>query len=312
MSPNIHHADSSGNPRAEVTYSFDKVAFRTKKWLSAKDMKFLARNSYSVNQRRGRPLRNDDRWALLTTVCPNLDARRLTAELDDTFVNYVELAADISTSTSHIAREMVDVCDAHFVQSWHGQDEVFAEENGSYTRRNRPGIRFVWYGDRRSKVTHRPCLHIEARAHGAGAVRRIGIECPRDLVHFRHDEFWQRHLTFYSIDYERLGRWYENRRLGERRREPHIVQSGQRDYKSDLRIGTTLYRKFAETEASKRFSKLIECSDPEVEEQPDNRLIRRSVQKFVDEFGRGPFIRLFDILCYVEQSNLLNDTENTQ
>ena len=255
-------------------------------------MRYLSKNSSHVDQRPGRFIRNSDKVILLTVVNPNNRALERIAEYDDFMVNYHERARDFHMDRNS-ALVMLDIFDRHFVQPRHGKDEFYAEENGTYTRRNRPGFRFVCYGDRVSKRTGRHCFHIEARAHGVGAVRRIGVHHPRDLLKFRDHEFWQQHLQLFKIDFERLGRWHENRRLGQRRQKPDISKDG---YDRDLRIGTALFRVFAETDAFARYCATFtrEYSDPEIEERPNDRIIDRSVQKFVDRFGRGPFLHPLD------------------
>ena len=89
-------------------------------------------------------------------------------------------------------------------------------------------------------------------AHGVAAVRRIGIYHPRDLLTFDHAAFWAERLKLYRVDCERLGRWWENKKLNERRQHPDQQQYGKFSYNADARRGAVIYRVLAETEEFRR------------------------------------------------------------
>ncbi len=315
MHGNIGRRAAKCNPHVAF---IDKVTFRYQKGLTEKQMRLLREHARSVNQRYGHPIRGEDAAFLLTIVAPNDTALTFLAKRRKWICNYIEIALDIVTPDNQTAVNLVDLFDRHFVQPWHGKAEVHAEENGSYTRRNAPGIRYVWYGDRPSKITNGPCLHLEARAHGVAAVRRIGIYHPRDLLTFDHAAFWAERLKLYRVDCERLGRWWENKELNERRQHPDQQQYGKFSYNADARRGAVIYRVLAETEEFRRHCAVTVCTDPECEELPVDqfgrpcRIIDRSMQQLVKVIGRGPWLLPFDILCYVRQSMLLVKTPDTQ
>jgi hypothetical protein len=144
----------------------------------------------------------------------------------------------------------------------------------TYTgRSHRPGRTFVTYSDRPSKLDPgSPCCHIEARYQGIVALRSIGINTASDWVSFDHHAFWKKHLCFLEVDLTRLGRWYDNRRSGKRRQQIRRHLSGKYSYNVDRAIGSLLFRNFG------RHSTELEIT----------------VQRFVDCFGRGPFLRAID------------------
>lgn len=198
---------------------FDKIAFRTNRSLSKRHLQYLRKHCNHADLRLGRPIPNSDSDFLLTIVAPTESALKYLARRSWLIPNYVEVALDFLTRDQESAQRLRDIFDHCFVQQWHGKDELHPEENGSYTRRNRPGVRFAWYGDRPCKLIDLPSFHIEARAHGMAAVRRIGLHHARDLLKFDHISFWKKNLNLYQIDLDRLGRWYGNRQLGKRRRK---------------------------------------------------------------------------------------------
>jgi len=309
----LWHPGGGSNPREGFAF-FDKVAFRMRKKLTAKQMQLLRNNANSVNQRIGRPIRGSDHVCLLTIVNPRRQALEFLARRSDLICNYVEVALDIPTRDKASGMQLVEVFDRHFVQPHHHRSETNAQEFGSYTRANKPGLRYVWYGDRASKVSGQACLHLEARTHGMAAVRRIGIRDPRDLLTFDHVEFWRKRLSLFTVDLERLGRWHDNTQKKSRRQAADIIQRGAFSYNADRSLGAALFRAQAETPACEQHCAGILPTETEYEPVPKDhrgnpyRLIDRSVQRFVDVVGRGPFLRRLDILCYMRQRQLLNTT----
>ena len=292
---------------------FDKIQVRMKRMLTDKQMVFLREHCRSVDQRIGHPIRNSKADWLLTTVCADEKALKFIAARRGAFINFVECAFDIPTDNPE---RMVDLFDAHFVQPRHGRDNFTAQEHGTYTRHARPGIRFVWYGDKLSKKVGVPCLHLEARAHGVAAVRRVGINEPGDLLQFNHAEFWKQNLSLLTIDLERLGRWHENKRRGERRRHSVVEQFGPISYNRDRAIGAALYRRMGETKdfaahcaRAARAGYADECDVPTDASGYPRRMIDRSVQQFVKTVGRGSWLSpMSHALCLYATSNVLNES----
>jgi len=195
-------------------------------------------------------------------------------------VNRLEVAIDVIVDAES-KWALRDLFDEHFVQPWHGADRVQIRYNGgsqtgARTKPKQSARRhyFEWYCDRPSKLTGEDCFHLEGRHVGVGAVRSVGIEHPRDLLGFDHDAYWREHLSLFDIDCERLGRLHLNRLRRERRRHPllHETRNGF-VYNIDRATGNALLR--------------VSAAHPD---QP-----YRSVQHFVDSYGRGVFLQRIHI-----------------
>jgi hypothetical protein len=173
-----------------------------------------------------------------------------------------EIALDCCVDDQISADVLHRFFDQHFVQRWHNTQETSHHQATTYTgSSHRPGRRFVAYSDRPSKLDLKSnCCHIEARYQGIVALRSIGTNTASDWLSFDQHAFWKKHLCFYEIDLARLGRW--SRR--------HL--SGKYWYNVDRATGSVLFRNFGR-----------HSTEPEI-----------TVQRFVDSFGRGPFLRLID------------------
>lgn len=252
---------------ARKTDYFDKVAIRLRQDLTTKQMAFLAKHAESVDQRPGRYIRKLP--TLLTIVRPDRAALEFLATVKVALVNYVEVSRDIATGNTITDMALADFAFAHFVQPYHSRREtVYVAGTTAYTGQNRPGHRFVWYGDGgkpkgRGRCRTKRAFHMECRAHGSIAVRKVlKVNHPRDLVGFDHDKFWQPHLNYFTVDLDRLGRYHENKRTGQRRKSSKPSQD--RWPLTYRRIGGLLFRLH---------------SGP-----------YRSVQQFIDSYGKGPYV----------------------
>jgi hypothetical protein len=265
---------------------FDKIAFRTRRPLSKTKMKTLSANASFVDVRIGHPIRNSPDALIVTVVAPRRKALELLAECPDLKLNYVEVALDFLAEDVSAAYLLHELFDCGFVQAWHGKRETRRVENGTYTGQKKPGHLFVWYSDRASKVAPwKSCLHVEGRHQGMAAVRRIGIQTPADLLTFDHTAYWRRYLNLYHIDLARLGRFHRNRTRRERRKNTSIDVSGRFKFDVDHRTGGLLFRIFS-----------AHAHQP-----------IRSVQRFVDQYGRGPFLKKIDMSSIVICDNHSRD-----
>jgi hypothetical protein len=259
--------------RLAVEHYFDKVMFRTARALSESEESFLRNNATSLTRQHGW-------WNVV-----NLNDRGLSffVKLPHLTIYELEIARDDIVEDQDQALWLRDLFDTHFVHSWHGKHEIVVAENGVYTGQRRPGKRFGWYGDRPCKRTGElHCFHLEGRHIGTRALKRIGINHPRDLLTFDHAAYWQRHLKLYRVDLERLGRFHMNRRSGGRRQRPR-----HGFYNLDRSTGSIIFRNLA---------------------QHDD-LPLRSAQLFVDRYGRGPFLHPIRYIgVYVDKSFLLSET----
>ena len=265
-----------GNVKAAIVH-FDKVAFRSRIAPNKAQLAILRANAVWVGVRIGHPIRGSDRRFLIVLIVPRQPALALADELG-WMPNYFEAAVDTIVSEWKQALELHYFLDGSFVHSWHGKQKLVrysplgADDPCATTYSGQPkaGRLFAWYSHRPSKITGEPCLHLEARYRGVAACRRAGVYTAADLIHFDHIGHWQRHLACYRIDTEQLGRSNTNKSEGTRRQKPHIHRSG---YNVDAAKGSLLFRALS------------------AHENQD----LRSVQRFVDRYGRGPFLHRYDV-----------------
>jgi hypothetical protein len=268
-------AFSDGSIKAVIAH-FDKVAFRSRTAPNKAQLAVLRDNALWVGVRLGHPIRGSDRRFLIILVVPRQPALALADEFGWT-LNYFEAALDNIVSEWKQALKLHRFLDGSFVHSWHGKQKLVRfsplgtdhPHATTYSGQAKAGRLFVWYS-RRSKITDEPCLHLEARYRGVAACRRAGVYTTADLIHFDHLAHWQRNLACYQIDFEQLGRSHENRRAGTRRQKPDISRSG---YNVDAGKGSLLFRARSAHENQEM----------------------RSVQQFIDRYGRGPFLHRYDV-----------------
>jgi hypothetical protein len=200
---------------------------------------------------------------------PSEEALTWLAERDDALLTYAELAFDFIADEE--SKLLADVFSQHFVQRWHRsrQTQLFENGNGRTGKRGHVGTNFQWYADLESKLTGEiDCFHLEAQIQGSAALRRLGIDHPRDLFRFDYAAFIRRHLkdAFFTCDCKRLGRHVANKRDGSKRRAPLIDRS---DFNRDAATGNVLLRVLG-------------------------------IQGVVDTFGRGRFL---SSLCSCENKH---------
>ena len=170
-----------------------------------------------------------------------------------------------------------ELLDETFVQSWHGKQQLVrigdVGWHTSYSGQARANLRFAWYSHRLSKLANEPCLHREFRHRGMAACRRAGIYTAADLIEFDPVAHWERYLACYWIDFAHLGRTHANKLAGTRRQKPLVSSKGGWTYNVDAASGSLLFRALSAHEQQEM----------------------RSVQRFIDEYGRGPFLRRLDL-----------------
>ena len=258
--------------KPEAQYDFiHALRFRSPRPLNKTEIQYFRANAKSFAIRESHPIRGLGN-RVMTFVLPNESALKLLANIDGVHVNYVEIARDLILSSEQEAQAVNQLFDEHFVQPWHGKrDTKISHDTITYSGQRKRGSynHFAWYSDRPAKLTGEwPCFHIEGRYQGANAVRKAGVNHPHDLLMVDFAAYWRKHLRLYRVNRERLGRHYRNRRSGRRERQATIDQFGPISYNRDYATGCVLYRNFACHPKQQRYS----------------------VQRFVDRFGRGPFL----------------------
>jgi hypothetical protein len=272
---NIRGRRAAGNqegsePSCDVVrpyHYFDVVRLRLTRPLSETELNYLRDNAQDARLNPGRYICGfiPD---VLTVNVPKEPALQALAELPGAIVNYLEVARDLIVPEAE-AKAFHQHFDTHFVQPWHGKHQTIIGANPSYSGQRRRGHWFAWYSDRPCKLTGEfGCFHLEGRYLGAQAVRRLGVHHPQDLLDFGHVAYWTENIHLYDVNSERLGRFDRNQRQGSRHRTPSISRFGSWTYNHDLAIGSTIFACLAQHPNQPGFS----------------------VQRFVDLYGRGPFL----------------------
>ena len=270
---------SAANVKASVYAYPDVVHVWLKQPISNKERRWLNKQCGKLRTARQMRRVKEPAWfnpsykQTFRLFQPSQEALEWLAKRDDVLLTFVELALDYTTSDEWLKLALADAFNKHFVQRWHRSREtkIFDNHSNASTGPRRPGLRFQWYTDFPSKVTGEDCFHLEAKCQGGAALRRIGINHPRDLIQFDHGEFWRAQLTgsFFDCDHERLGRNNSNKREGTRRRTPRISRSKNGYvYNFDASAGSVLWRVYAIHPDEGHFS----------------------MQRFVDRYGRGPYL----------------------
>jgi hypothetical protein len=226
---------------------------------------------------------------------PSPTALQLLGEFDEgvSLVNYAEIACNLIFSNELATARVVDDFEVGFLQPHHGKMRAEIYPQGFSTRRTpergqrRAGRWFVFYGDRPCKLTDAPhCFHFEGRHEGADAVRRIGINRAQDLGSFDFDAYFTQRMVLHALDVERLGRYDANKSSHSRRRHAHVEGFGLVKYNFDRRRGGALYH-------------VLSVHEDQSE---------RSLQQFVDRYGRGPFLTPVHYYVHVRERLLMPET----
>lgn len=259
--------DSGVHARAEC-YP-DKVVVRApRKKISATKERVLRKNCARLKVSRGRQVDQRFETCLVELYRPNNRALQSAAKLGP--VSELEIALDIITPDFITKYRWKDRLDRGFVQNWHRNRRIVHFPDARYSGPKISGHRVVWYVDRPAKVSWAPhCLHIEGRYLGVAACRRVGIQDTGDLIDFDHVGYWQNRLQLFEVDMARLGRFDRNKHTGQRRRSRPIASRNGFSFDADQSTGRVLFHIFGE--------------------EPGNEF--RSVQGFVNAYGRGPYLR---------------------
>jgi hypothetical protein len=190
----------------------------------------------------------------LTLYQPTDEVLKWLSRRNDAMLNYVEFALDLVFPCDEDRQAAFRAVVSMFVKRHHRNQKVrfVGEQIETATLYTGPRIAphvAVAYADKPSKVTGEPCVHIEWRAKGAAALRRVGIHNVRDLLNFDHRELWRDRLILCSIDRRKLGRSYNKWRLKSRRQGAWVMRySNGFEYDMDLRAGSIIARACGSTQ----------------------------------------------------------------
>lgn len=269
----------SGEEIDSVQPHFDGVGCLVRSKLSNQDENFLQKHSYKFATARLK-------WGyLLKLSIPDIAAIRLLDRLGTIY--YVEPALGIVLKSEDLLNKWSRLLgEETFVQRWHGKRHCWKVEETNYSanrssRQRHNFIRYPGISKITGEINH---IKIEGRYQGLEACRSIGVERPRDLIKFNHRAYWERYLTIFNVDFEQLGRSHENRKNGQKRRTTQVIDFTGFNYNVDKSRGGRLYQWFS----------------------LDQETGQRSLQTFVDKFGRGPWLHRLDVR---EILDLISDQE---
>jgi hypothetical protein len=122
------------------------------------------------------PRQNDFGWVIEINQPTRQTLTQLAPFEGELFcLSRADIATDLLTSTKAEAISGANLVKQHMIQNWRRRQESVTVETTTYwCRRARRNI--AVYGDRPSKVTGQPCVHVEMRFVGAGAVKRAKID----------------------------------------------------------------------------------------------------------------------------------------
>ena len=214
---------------------------------------------------------------------PRPEAIKILAEIDGAHLTDIEIAHDQIMARPEHVDAWLEKGREHVLQRRHKNHRIRIWANGNWRsadlhrvtqrdgkeiRERKHGIVFQAYGDAPCRITDEPnCAHLEAKVYGSSAIRRIGIYGPKDLLNFDYELFWRRHFHLYKLDVERLGRWYVNKTKNRRQRSWPKPKGGFH-YNEHRSTGGLLCRAVGR-DGYGNFS----------------------IQRIVNEFGRGPFLK---------------------
>jgi hypothetical protein len=266
----LEEAFAAIKPHETIDY-YDRIHIRAEALLTLQHMQRLDRECGALIIEPPWSRKNPLPTYWLQLCQPSYVALQLVARLgDDAVVNYAEITRDQIFAKLVEAATLVDFHRDHFVQSRHGTRGVQSYSVGFSTRRRlregerRTGRAFNCYGDKPSRMINvgEPCFHFEGKHCGRRDVGRLGINHPRDLLKFDFAAYFARHITFYQIDIERLGRFHLNKRSGSKRQKPRIHICGSTGYVSnvDAAVGSVLYQHYAfHEDGSRSLQRFIDC-----------------------------------------------------
>ena len=254
-------------------------------WLSPAELGYLKAHCVELRLRRY-PLWMPAYCLSVRLFQPDQQAIEFIAEKGDRVrMTYLEIARDEIKTVEEQVQAWLDLTYGHLIQLRHGKRRQRRWENGNWrsadlsrvvyrhgkkVKQRSVGMVFQAYGDRPSKRTGElNCCHLEAKVYGSAALRRVGLNHVRDLLNFDFNAFWSsNHPPVVTVDRERLGRWWENRRTKSRRRTPIITRHG---YNVDRAVGNLLCRIYGRDKHG-----------------------NHSIQLLIDNVGRGPWIIRYD------------------
>jgi hypothetical protein len=219
----------------------DTVHLWLKRPLSEKKLEWLRRQCGHLHaETRSGPWKLAKYKQYLQLQQPNDSALQAIAERQH-HITRVDFALDwIFIDKDECNRAYRDFCRYNVVKFHSRRQGVRFVKTTRYTAGRTAPNNLVVYADKPSKVSGKPCLHLDWRIKGTQALKRAGISSVKDLIKFDHRAFWEERLRLCTIDPTKLGINYHNHTLGTNRRKPWVMTRFR--YQQDRTIGGLMIR----------------------------------------------------------------------
>jgi hypothetical protein len=205
---------------APIVY-LDTLAVLLRRGVSARALADLGAHCGAINVQTSRACASGFPFRM-TMAQPQNEALRLIEEHLDHIVSEFHIAYDLPARTAGDAEALTSVIQRLAIQPWHGSRKSRLMEKGVYASDKRRTARnFIIYGDKPSKVTNRPCSHVELRFNGAAACRARGVRTCGDLLSFDATKYLDRDIKLGLIDWQSARQILRQLADRESRRYPH-------------------------------------------------------------------------------------------
>ena len=203
----------------------DSIAIRTNRHLQDYERDTLESLCGSVNiPRVSKPMKYRPQWQerILLHQASDGAFEYLREITNDVYlINHIAVALDFETNTLFNANRIRAFIALHLFKPWHNNQEINMCCETDYSSRKRwVSKNIARYSDKPSKISGKPCCHVECRINGAQPIRREGISSFDDIVKLDHHGFWMKNLRLAEINQEKIGK----RLIGHQKRKKPLIR----------------------------------------------------------------------------------------
>lgn len=110
----------------------------------------------------------------------------------------VHVSLDLETASFADAVALQDYLEQRMLPSTRQKRPIERVKGTTYfNRQTRKGFEVAMYSDKPSKVTGKPCFHMDWRMIGSAILKREGLSSCSEIVGLDHDSFWDRKLALW-------------------------------------------------------------------------------------------------------------------
>jgi hypothetical protein len=167
---------------------------------------------------------------------------RWLATLKHVLITRVDVALDWTFDDPLLLVDAKRAVIAYLIKLWHRNHIAVVKDTTRYYAPATSRTVLLVYADKECRVTGEVyCVHIELRLKSSGRIKRAGLGSVTDLLQADWTEFWEHNLDLRAVEGEKLGRQWNVKSTGSKRRKPWVTvgDSGLR-YNRDARTGGVL------------------------------------------------------------------------